>query len=1153
MANKIHPLHGFVRKALNQCRDQQASDRELLHRFITRRDESAFAALVRRHSAMVLGVGLRVLHHQQDAEDVCQATFLRLAQKAKVVPWRASIANWLYGTAYRFCLQVRDAARRRNIREAKVRPKALPDAMADISLRELEAVLDQELARLPRKYGAPLLLCCLEGKARDEAAQCLGWPLAMVKSRLEEGRELLRRRLARRGLALSAVLGGVTLTSGSARAALSAVLVRATSRAALQVVAGQMAAGIVSPKVATLVEGTVQTMFLTKLKVAGALLLIVGAMAAGVIALTPDTHVAARVETPAPAATPSSEGNDALPARALARLGTTRWRHGGYSGFVAFLPDGKGVVSASADQVFHVWEFPSGKEIRRFGPGLDAPLPPAARLGRTELPVALSADGKTAACHFDVAELRLYDVATGKEVASLPQRGNLSTVAFSPDNRHVAARDWIGELTIWDWKAGKTQKINVPHRLIIGETPTLAYAPDGTVLAMTSDASDGSTIQLVDPRKAVGEQVRTITVDPGVRVRAVLFSPDSKLVAWTGGSTVVNLLDVATGKQVRQIRGPERVGAAMAFSRDGKSIITRPYNRRPVREWDVGTGKELRNFGPVGTEYSTGHGLPRPALSPDGTILAFAGIDHALQFLDLRTGKEVHAVGGNAQPLLALGFAANGKQLWTQSSGKQLRQWEWPSGGKELDAIPLPIDSFNAALSGDGRYMATAPTRSKPGQLIRIADGQRVGQIPPRPQLNERELAPATMVFSPDGALLAIRWQATQELEVYAVPEGKLAHKQRIAAPDASMGLNFFAAWTSMLFSPDGRLLTAYSAPGILSFWDATTGHKRGDIPLPDKLPLAAAAFAPDCRSLAVEKGAGSMMLLELATGKQRRIFVARDVPGKKTKSPSWRDGTFWGPFAAPAVNVAFSPDGTLLVLGGADGVIHVWNVHSGEEPAVFRGHSGIINAFAFTADGKTLASASADTSVLTWDLSAWASRPIPKRVLSDAELHSRWADLAGADAEKAFTAMCDLAAASAQAAPFLNQRLRPASPIDQDQVSRQLADLGSSVFKVREKAITDLMQQGEQVVPLIDKALAAAPPLEVRLRLQKLRDQFTGLLLKGDDLRQSRALEVLERIGTRAACKLLERIAGGAPAALTTKNAQAALGRLAKANAAAR
>src|SRR5206468_178928 len=111
------------------------------------------------------------------------------------------------------------------------------------------------------------------------------------------------------------------------------------------------------------------------------------------------------------------------------------------------------------------------------------------------------------------------------------QEGQLSNLAIAPDGRHVAVRDMVGHLTIWDWKARQAQHIAVPHRFILGEAPSLTYAPDGKLLAMTSNSSDFTTIKLVDPLKAKGEQVRTLQTDQETYINRVLFAPDSKLLA----------------------------------------------------------------------------------------------------------------------------------------------------------------------------------------------------------------------------------------------------------------------------------------------------------------------------------------------------------------------------------------------------------------------------------------------------------------------------------------------------------------------------------------------------------------------------------------------------------------------------------------------
>jgi RNA polymerase sigma factor (sigma-70 family) len=335
---------------------QQVSDRELLRRFAADRDEAAFAALVRRHGPLVLRVCQRVLHHRQDAEDACQATFLVLARKASSSQWHDSVASWLYEVAYHLALKARAAAARRSAYEGRTRPRPAADPLADITWRELQAVLDEELARLPAKYRAPVILCCLEGTARDEAAQQLGWTLQAVKSRLESGRALLRARLARRGLTLSAVLAGATLTRGRALA-LPAALVNTTGRAAALLAAGKAPAAVVPAAVAALVRGTNTSTFLTPVKIAALLLLALGVAAgAGGLARQDVTAQPAALPTEAPKPPaggkerPAPEGDAGKPVagRALDEQGDTVT----FTGRVLD-PDGKPFAGAEISVWWH--------------------------------------------------------------------------------------------------------------------------------------------------------------------------------------------------------------------------------------------------------------------------------------------------------------------------------------------------------------------------------------------------------------------------------------------------------------------------------------------------------------------------------------------------------------------------------------------------------------------------------------------------------------------------------------------------------------------------------------------------------------------------------------------------------------------------------
>jgi len=244
------------------------SDHELLGRFLVSHDEIAFTALAERHGPMVLGVCRRVLRDAHHAEDACQATFLVLARKAASIHKRASLGSWLHGVAFRIARKLRASLARRAAQSLPLDERPQSEDGEALSWRELQGVLDAELQRIPAKYRAPLVLCYLEGKTRDEAAAQLGWSDGELRGRLERGRHLLRRRLQQRGLALAGPLCATMFAPGGASAAVPAHLVIPTVKAAMSIVAnGSLTAGLVPASVIALAKGGLSTMFLTKLTV----------------------------------------------------------------------------------------------------------------------------------------------------------------------------------------------------------------------------------------------------------------------------------------------------------------------------------------------------------------------------------------------------------------------------------------------------------------------------------------------------------------------------------------------------------------------------------------------------------------------------------------------------------------------------------------------------------------------------------------------------------------------------------------------------------------------------------------------------------------------------------------------------------------------
>jgi RNA polymerase sigma factor (sigma-70 family) len=288
-----------------------ATDRELLDRFARARDELAFEALVRRHGPLVLAVGRRVLGNEADADDVFQATFLLLAQKAGTVAWQGCVAGWLHRTARQLACKARDAAQRRARHERLAPAREGANPLDQITARELLGILDEELLGLPDRYRAPLVLCYLQGATRDEAARELGCPLATVKTRLERGRDRLHRALRRRGLTLSAALTAAGALSGPAEAGAPA---RAVVRAARALAAGQPLAEVVSTRVTRLLDGGLRAMFLSKMRVALALLAVCGVFSGvtvwvcGAGADRPEPKAAPGKLIPA--AAPRAEGKD---------------------------------------------------------------------------------------------------------------------------------------------------------------------------------------------------------------------------------------------------------------------------------------------------------------------------------------------------------------------------------------------------------------------------------------------------------------------------------------------------------------------------------------------------------------------------------------------------------------------------------------------------------------------------------------------------------------------------------------------------------------------------------------------------------------------------------------------------------------------------
>lgn len=282
----LSPILRYLHRLYGRPEIAELTDRQLLRRFAALGDEEAFALIVRRHGPMILGLCRRLLQNPEDAEDAFQATFLVLARKSSAAGWQDSVANWLYTVALRVTAKMRSQARRHGLEEESdlgcvVDPRETNPASHAMQ-NELSQYLDNALARLPKKYRAPLILCYLEGKSHKEAAQELGIPAGSVSRHLARGSELLRARLSQNGLCLASEALSTLLVQGIWRAGVAGARIRTIARSISLLSTGSaVATGAISARTILLAEGVVHAMFVAQWKAVSVVLLTIGMLAGG--------------------------------------------------------------------------------------------------------------------------------------------------------------------------------------------------------------------------------------------------------------------------------------------------------------------------------------------------------------------------------------------------------------------------------------------------------------------------------------------------------------------------------------------------------------------------------------------------------------------------------------------------------------------------------------------------------------------------------------------------------------------------------------------------------------------------------------------------------------------------------------------------------
>jgi RNA polymerase sigma factor (sigma-70 family) len=1092
----VRHLHGL----LGSVRPTELTDRQLLARFTASGDEDAFGSLVWRHGPLVLGVCRRVLHHEQDAEDAFQATFLVLARKAACVRWHESIGHWLHETAHRLALKLRTANVRRRTQEQQMREVGAPGQTMGAAWKELCAVLDDELRHLPTLYRLPLLLCYLEGQTQDQAARQLGWSQRTLRRRLEGGRERLRARLVRRGVVLSAALLTLSLTQPKA-SAVPASLVQTVLLATKRDIAG----AVISERVWALAQAAMRGEMLARAKITLTLLLFglcLGTVGAGLfVERTQPEKIPEQVATP-----PKPDvgdkvhldwQGDSLPAGAVARLGSARLRQGGAINAVAYSPDGKLLASGGGYHELRIWDARTGKELQRM-------------IGLSSWPfsIAFSPDGKTLASGANDNTARLWDVATGKLLWTTREKGAISSVVFSSDGKTLAAGCWDGRVRLLGAATGQCVRTFERHA---SRVMTVALSPDDKLLA--SGSWEDKRICLWDA--TTGKLLRELG-NCAHEACESRFSPDGKTLATGGIDGPIHLWDVASGKEVRRLEGHPNFVEKLIFTRDGKTLISASYDQT-IRVWDVAKGKQARL---LGSHLGMVSGL---ALSPDEKTVASSGYDNLIRRWDLASGKEIRLAAGHEHSVHSVRFTHDGKTLVTGAKDGTVRVWDLATS-KELrrhGAIADKPSPSLSVLSPDARILAVAAADRKVS-LRSLTSGKELASF-------KADADVTALRFSPDGKILACG-SAGNSIYLCDTRTGEVLVRLQGYADEVGR----------LAFSPDGKRMAAGGSGGhgtqmgTIYVWEVPTGKVARRMSLEQGLALLPLCFSPDGRMLAAWQGEDALrgiiqknrlVLLEVATGRERASTPQTD---------------------SLITAAAVSRDGFTIAQAGWDHSIIVWDTLTARQWHRFQSDQGRIDSLDFSPDGTRLASGGENTTALVWDVRAKAERSLEKpRELSAKERESLWSDLAAADAARAFAAMKTLHTTPEQTVALFRRHLRPIAAPDAQRVKRLLADLDAEAFAVREKATKELEAMGESAEGLLRQATQGAPSIELRRRVESLLDRISET--SPERLRKLRAVEVLEWLNTREARQLLDHLAQGAPGAWLTREAKASLTRCAE------
>ncbi len=576
---------------------------------------------------------------------------------------------------------------------------------------------------------------------------------------------------------------------------------------------------------------------------------------------------------------------------------------------VAFTPDGKTLASGSSDNTIKLWEVATGRELRTFSGHL-----------RFVTSVVFTDDGKTLASASWDKTVKLWDVATGRELRTLTGHSSyIDSLAFTADGRKLASGSDDKTIKLWDVATGRELRTLIGHSSLI---TSVAFSGDGKTLA---SGSGDNTIKLWDV--ATGRELQTLTGHSQF-VTSVAFSTDGKTLASGSRDKTIKLWEVATGRQLRSLSGHTGFVRSVAFSPIAQTLVSGSEDST-IRLWEMTAGREITRL--------TGHSrsVLTVAFSVDGKTLASGGADKTIKLWEMPTGRDLRTLAGHASSVSSVGFSADGKTLASAGGDKTLKLWvatgrelRTLGGYAEFAASDRRLDRGDClAFSPDAKTLASG-REDKTIKLWEVATGRELRA------LTGHSGNVLSVAFSTDGKTLA-SGSEDKTVKLWEVATGRELHT--FTGHSDSV--------TSVALSKDGKTLASGSRDQTIKLWDMATRRELRTLTGHTGF-IRSVTFNPDAKILASGSRDQTVKLWETDTGRELRTLAGH---------------------SQMVLSITFSPDGQMLASGGVDNETRLWNVTTGRLLHTLVGHTSPVRSVTFSADGEFLFSGSDDATIKLW------------------------------------------------------------------------------------------------------------------------------------------------------------------------------------------